>query len=257
MNKPETAISCLLLEDDASARAMMLDIIQQQFPAITLYSCSNLAEAHTTFLQYQPPVLILDVNLPDGNSFELLTTLYEKGHQRFKVIFITAFADYAVQAFRFSALDFLLKPYTPPELIAAVNKVLESIDDDEYRLRLETFFHNTTEPAAGEKKIVLTTLEDIHIVKLRDILQAESDNNYTRFYFENGKELLVSQPLKNFEKKLDTQGFMRVHQSHLVNLSHITAYRKKSNQLVLKNNIAVPVSQNRKTNVMEYLAKLS
>lgn len=257
MNKPSPTISFLLLEDDDAARVMMGDIIQQHFPAVTLYPCTNLAQAGELFLQHLPQVLILDVNLPDGNSFELLTTLYHKGHQHFKVVFITAFADYAVQAFRFSALDFLLKPYTPPELVSAVQKVLESIDDDAYRQRLETFFHNTGQTSDADKKIVLTTLEDIHIVKLGDILQAESDNNYTRFYFENGKELLVSQPLKTFEKKLDMQGFMRVHQSHLVNLQHITSYRKKTNQLVLKNNIAVPVSQNRKTNVMEYLSKLS
>ncbi|BAV08831.1 two component transcriptional regulator, LytTR family [Filimonas lacunae] len=257
MNKPVNHICCLLLEDEEGARQMMQSIIQQQFPELVVYTATNLAEARSTFQQHQPQVLILDVNLPDGNSFELLTSLYNQGYQRFKIVFITAFADYAVQAFRFSALDFLLKPYTPQEFTGTISKVLDSIDEDDYRLRLETFFHNTTQPADGDKKIVLTTLEDIHIVKLSEILQAESDNNYTRFYFENGKELLVSQPLKTFEKKLDTQGFMRVHQSHLVNLHHITAYRKKTNQLVLKNNIAVPVSQNKKTNVMEYLGKLS
>lgn len=255
--KPENTTSCLILEDDAAARDMMQDILQQHFPALTLYPCGNLEEAHTTWLQHQPPVMILDVNLPDGNSFELLSSLYQQGHTRFKVVFITAFADYAVQAFRFSALDFLLKPYAPDELIAAVTKVLETMDEEEYRTRLETFFYNTSQQTDHGKKIVLTTLEDIHIVKLKEILQAESDNNYTRFYFENGKELLVSQPLKTFEKRLDTQGFMRVHQSHLVNLQHITSYRKKTSQLVLKNNITVPVSQNRKNSVMEYLSKLS
>lgn len=255
--KPENTTSCLLLEDDAAARAMMQDILQKQFPALRLHACGNLEEARTTWQQHKPPVLILDVNLPDGNSFELLSSLYQQGQQQFKVIFITAFADYAVQAFRFSALDFLLKPYSPDELIAAVTKVLDTLDDEEYRARLETFFHNTSQHTDYEKKIVLTTLEDIHIVKLKEILQAESDNNYTRFYFENGKELLVSQPLKAFEKRLDTQGFMRVHQSHLVNLQHITSYRKKNSQLVLKNNITVPVSQNRKNSVMEYLSKLS
>lgn len=255
--KPENTPSCLLLEDDASARAMMQDILQQQFPTLTLHPCANLEEARTIWQQHQPPILILDVNLPDGNSFELLNSLYQQGHQRFKVIFITAFADYAVQAFRFSALDFLLKPYSPDELTDAVTKVLDTIDDDAYRVRLETFFHNASQHTDTEKKMVLTTLEDIHIVKLKEILQAESDNNYTRFYFENGKELLVSQPLKTFEKRLDTQGFMRVHQSHLVNLQHITSYRKKTSQLILKNNITVPVSQNRKNSVMEYLSKLS
>lgn len=253
MNKP----TCFILEDDAGALEMMVSIIRNHFPGITLITAGNLSEARALLQQHQPSVLLLDVNLPDGNSFDLLTERYQKGTPLFKVVFITAFADYAVQAFRFSALDFLLKPYSPDELIAVINKVLESMDEDEYRQRLETFFHNAAQPIDSEKKIVLTTLEDIHIVKLKEILQAESDNNYTRFYFENGKELLVSQPLKSFEKKLDAQGFMRVHQSHLVNLLHITAYRKKTSQLVLKNNLTVPVSQNRKTSLMEYLAGLS
>lgn len=257
MTIADYSISCLLLEDDALARSMMQDIIQKHFPQLVVHPCGNLEEATEAFYQHQPTVLILDVNLPDGRSFDLLNTLYAKGHQAFKVIFITAFADYAVEAFRFSALDFLLKPYTPQELVEVIDKVMHSIEADQYRLRLETFFYNAQPHSEGDRKIVLTTLEDIYVVKLKEILQAASDNNYTRFYLDNGKELLVSYPLKTFEKKLDTQGFMRVHQSHLVNLQHITSYSKKTSQLILKNNTAVPVSQNKKTIVMEYLAGLS
>jgi len=255
MNNPPK-ISCLLLEDDQQWLAVMEETLKLNFPQMTIYSCTHITAANHIYLKHQPTILILDINLPDGTSFEWLMELQKEKNSNFRVIFTTAFADYALQAFRFSAMDFLLKPYLPQDLLEATDKALKSINDQHYRQQLETFIHNYTHQDQKDKKIVLKTLEEIFIIPIADILSVEADNSYTRFLLKSGQSILVSQSLKEFDSQLSPSGFMRVHQSHLVNLKHITGYRKKTNMLLLEGELQVPVSQNKKIKVMAYLNSL-
>ncbi|MCX2480032.1 LytTR family DNA-binding domain-containing protein [Pedobacter sp. MC2016-15] len=248
-------MSCLLLEDDQHWLSIMQETLQQHFPQMSICSSTNITEASEAYLRYQPDLLILDINLPDGLSFEWLMEL-QKQEKRFRVIFTTAYADYALQAFRFSALDFLLKPYLPQELTEAVEKAQKSISDQHYHQQLETFIHNYTHQDQKDKKIVLRTLDEIFIVPIADILSIEADNSYTRFLLKSRQQILVSQSLKEFDSQLSPSGFMRVHQSHLVNLKHVTGYKKKSNMLLLEGELQIPVSQHKKIKVMEYLNNL-
>lgn len=249
-------ISCLLLEDDQEWLKIMTTTLQVNFPFIELYPFSTIAEASNSYADHRQSLLILDINLPDGTSFEWLKTLKAAKESNFRVIFTTAFADYAVSAFKFSALDFLLKPYAAQELITAVDKATKNINEHHYRTQLETFIHNYTHQDKKDKKIVLKTLEEIFVVQLTDIIAAEADNSYTHFLLKNGQSILVSQSLKEFDTQLSPSGFMRVHQSHLINLNYILGYKKKTNMLVLTGDLQIPVSQNKKVKVMEYLNSL-
>jgi len=248
-------ISCLLLEDDRKWLNIMEETLRQNFPQLSLFPCTNINDASLSYSLYQQNLLVLDINLPDGISFEWLSVLQEDKND-FRVIFTTAYADYALSAFKFSALDFLLKPYLPRELTAAVDKAIKSLNDQQYHRQLETFIYNYTHPDKTDKKIVLKTLDEIFVVSIGDILTADADNSYTRFSLKNGQHILVSQSLKEFDTQLSPFGFMRVHQSHLINLKYVAGYKKKTNMLLLEGGLQVPVSQNQKARVMDYLNSL-
>ena len=251
-----TGVSCLLLEDDPAALHFIHDTLKTNYPELEIFLCKNLQEAHLSYKKEHQNLLILDVNLPDGNCFDWLKTLGEETTANFRVIFITAFAGYAIQAFRFSAIDFLLKPYLPADLFAAVDKALSNINDSQYHKQLETFFYNHDQQAKQAKKIVLKTLEEIFVIQLSDILALEADNSYTRFRLRNGDCILVSQPIKEYDHQLSPLGFMRVHQSYLINLQYIRTFKKKNNYLLLESELEIPVSQHKKVNLMNYLNTL-
>lgn len=249
------AIHCLILEDDIAAQQQLTGILTAHFPQLHYTVVDSLTAAEERLSNDPFDVLLLDVNLPDGDAFELLERMYAKGITQLRIAFITAYSKHAVNAFKYAAIDFLLKPYLPEEMIALVNKLLTHLKNDQYQQQLETLFYNQ-QPQHTDKKIVLKTQHDIFIVKVTDIVQAASDNNYTRFYLQDERKILVSQPLKSFEKTLVPFGFYRVHQSHLINLSYLSAYSKKHQTVLLADTISVPVSQAKKSDLLAYLSKL-
>lgn len=257
MNLTNDRIRCLLLEDEMPTRHMMMDIMAGKFPNIAVKACSNLKDADQIFETEEIDMLILDIHLPDGNSFAWLASKLEEQLITLKIVFVTAYSDFAIEAFRFNAMDFLLKPFSPNDLVRSIDKVLSRIDDEWRRIEMELALQNMTQQANADKKLVLRTVDDIHVVQLQEILYASSDNNYTYFYLASGRQLLVSQPLKSFELKLSGVGFMRVHQSYLVNLDHIQTFKRRTSVLVLSNNTEIAVAQSKKHVLVEYFSKLS
>ncbi|MBI6121384.1 LytTR family DNA-binding domain-containing protein [Salegentibacter maritimus] len=249
MKEINNDVKILILEDDHASLDMISDLIRVNFKDCLVETTKTIKEAQVAFENFLPDILILDINLPDGNSMDFLENLFQKGYKNIKVIFTTAYSNYAVKAFRLSALDFLLKPISPQDLISAIEKTIKSLKDHRYSLKLETLFSN--QQMKAEKKIVLKTLEDIHIIPLKDIIQAQADNNYTIFFLCDGRQILVSKSLKNFEEELQKFNFMRVHQSHLINTMHILSYQKKRHCVQLANNIAVPVAQSKRQSLLE------
>jgi len=249
-------VSCLLLEDDEMSAKMIVDIIHGSFHDLKLTVSTDIEEARWKFRQQNPQILILDINLPDGLSFDWLAELYQQGFDG-HIVFTTAYADYAIQAFKFSALDFILKPFMPEELIAALHKGLKALDDRKTRMQLETFFYNYKQERILDKKIILKTLEEIQVVFVKDILAIEADNTYSKFHLKEGASVFVSQPLKEFDKQLSAVGFLRVHQSYLVNMSAVKSFKKKSNLLVLEDKLDIPVALSKRGLVIDYLNNLS
>ncbi len=162
-----------------------------------------LRTAYQAINEYQPDLVFLDIQMPDGTGFDLLKK-FDKIN--FKVIFVTAHQEYAIEAFKYSALDYLLKPLSPSNLIAAIKKVEESFNSDELNLKLKTLLSNISEPLKTKRKIVLKTMERIYSVDFNDIMRFESDGGYTKVYLVDGKRIMVSSTMKEFEDLLTVGG---------------------------------------------------
>ncbi len=244
-----STISCIVVEDDPQAYEYAQSIVERYGNIEIIGNSDSIHEAARLVKKLQPDFLILDVFLTDGNAFEFLE-LFEKVN--FKIIFTTSFAKYALDAFKCSALDYLLKPYSEQELINALDKVTGDIHKENYQLQLQTLLQNFSNTETS-KKIVLKNADAMHVVKTEDILYAKADNNYTSFLLANNKEILVSKPLKSFEERLTPHNFFRVHQSFLINLSHISSFNKRKDEVILKENHTIPVAQSRKRNLIDFI----
>ncbi|RBW60846.1 MULTISPECIES: LytR/AlgR family response regulator transcription factor [unclassified Tenacibaculum] len=244
-------ISCALIEDDKNTITMLKSIIEENFDAINVIgSASSINGAYELITNTNPTFIFLDVNLEDGDGFEILNKF---NSPKFTVIFITSYSKYAVEAFKFSAIDFVLKPFSPSDIIKAVNKVIQE-EHKNYLEKITTLYHNHT---SGQKKIILSNSDSIHVVSLEDILYAKSDNSYTTFFTIDKREILVSKSLKSFDDQLSSYFFFRIHQKYLINLQHIKKFNKRNDEIVLINDTSLPVSQGKKADLLHLLKSSS
>lgn len=235
------SISVVIIDDEPRARETISNILKLSTRDIhILGEEGSVASAYKIISEASPDLVLLDINLPDGSGFDLLKKF---DTINFRVIFITAHEEYAINAFKFSAIDYILKPITAAGLITAVEKAADSIEKDQMSLKLNTLISNLDRL----KKIVLKTSESIHIINVETIIRCEADVNYTHFYLDSGKHLIVSKPLKEYAEILEKAGFFRTHQSHLVNLEHMLRYEKTDGgYLVMDDESNVPVSSRKK-----------
>lgn len=202
----------------------------------------------------QPDVVLLDIDLQDGTGFDVIRH-FQPLH--FKVIFITTYQEYALQAFRFSAVDYLLKPADPDLLAEAIRKARTLIGHEQTDRKLHTLMHNLEQVSGQHRKIVLNTQEAMHVVPVGDIVKLEADRNYTRFFILHQKPLLVSGSLIDYEEMLHSSGFFRSHHSHLVNLSFVERYEKRDGgRLVMKDGSEALVSVRRKDELVTALNRI-
>ncbi|MBK6524501.1 MAG: response regulator transcription factor [Crocinitomicaceae bacterium] len=192
----------------------------------------------------KPDLVFLDIQMKDGSGFDLLEIVPDV---QFKLIFTTASDEFAVKAFKFAAVDYLLKPIDPDELMDAVSRI-EGQDKAAQRIDL------LKENFVKAKRIALNTLEKIHIVNVEEILRCESNINYTMFYFTDGTKLLVTKTLKEFDNLLSGHNFIRVHQSHLINTNFIKEFLKSAGDIVMKDGTKVPVSTRKKQVLMDMIS---
>ncbi len=234
-------ISIIVIDDEPRARETIINLLKISPVELTLAGeADSVQSGYETINLTSPDLVLLDINLPDGSGFDLLK-MFE--HISFRVIFVTAHNEYAIRAFKYSAVDYIMKPITAGELFRALEKTKAIIDKEETAVKLSTLLQNLEKL----KKIVLKTAESIHIVNVSEIIRCEADVNYTTFYLSNGKKLLVSKPLKEYDRLLAPAGFFRTHQSHLVNLDHMLRYEKtEGGYLVMDDNSTVPVSTRKK-----------
>jgi two-component system LytT family response regulator len=244
-------ISIAIIDDEQRARETILNILGLSELDIQICGeADSVKSGYDLILKKQPELVLLDINLTDGTGFDLLKK-FEQIH--FHVIFITAHEEFALKAFKFSAIDYILKPITAGDLLNALSKAHKTINKEENELKLNTLLANLEKI----KKIVLKTAESIHIVQVKNIIRCEADVNYTTFFLENSEKLLVSKTLKDFSELLEPAGFFRTHQSHLVNLDHILRYDKmEGGHLVMADESIVPVSSRKKEELFKLFEKM-
>ncbi len=245
-------IKAILIDDIPQALELLRKDLADHCPDIEIIGeAKSVVEGAKLLRSKKPDVVFLDIELQDGSGFDILEIL---GDISFKIIFTTASDAHAIKAFRFSAIDYLLKPIDPEELKEAVNKLKQNIPNSKERIDL---LLDNVKNRKGLKKLALHTLDKIQVAEIAEIVRCESSGNYTTFYFTDGKNLLVTKTLKEFDKMLKEHQFVRVHQSHLINANHIREYVKsEGGYLVMKDGTHVPVSIRKKPAVIKMLGGL-
>lgn len=244
----------LIVDDEMAAREQCKQLLTQNHPEIVIVGeAENVESAYEAILMQNPDLILLDIDLPDGNAFDLLKRFSQIN---FSIIFITAYEQYAIQAIKFSALDYLLKPFSSGEFAEALRKALQKEEQVELQSRYFTLLQNMqtrNEPV----KMVLRTSETINVVVINDIIRLEADGNYTRFHLRNRNPILVSKNLKEYENLLENHGFFRSHQSHLINSKHVICLHKTDGGALGMTDLSrVPVATRFRDKVIKQLEQL-
>ncbi|WP_044401097.1 LytTR family DNA-binding domain-containing protein [Lacinutrix sp. Hel_I_90] len=246
-------LTAIIIEDLLDAMQLLKRDIEVRHPEIKIIdTAQSVVEAAKSLRKQQPDILFLDIMLGDGTGFDVLEIFPDL---KAKIIFVTASDEFAIKAFKFAAIDYVLKPYTHEELDQAIKRAKAQIQPSQERLNI--LKDTLSAPEKKPDKISLHTLDKIIIVNLDDIVRCESDSNNTIFHLQNGKKVFVTKTLKYFSDMLQPYEFLRVHQSHLVNLQCISAFIKTDGgYLMLKNGENVPVSVRKKSDVIEILDQM-
>ncbi len=238
----------IIIDDEPTVRNAIKNLLTEQFPDIKIVSSvGSVSEGYNAILQHSPELIFLDVELPDGTGFDLLKKFSSVD---FKLIFITGHQEYALDAIKVSALDYILKPFDTDELRCAIEKAREVINHNEQQLKLQTLIENL-QGNKILKRIILPTSDNLHIVQVSEIIRAEADSNYTTFWLTENRKIMVSRTIKEYDSMLSGSGLIRVHQSHLVNINFINKFVKRDGgYLQLKDGAKIPVSPNLKKQVL-------
>ncbi|MFN4026710.1 MAG: LytR/AlgR family response regulator transcription factor [Flavobacterium sp.] len=251
-------ITALLIDDDSNLRNGMKSLLARYAPEIRIIGEADSVETGVSLLLQNPPqVVFLDIHLGDGSGFDLLEAVNQRGKLNSQIVFITAHEQYAIKAFRFSALDFLLKPVDPEELQKVIEKLKQVIDKNDNVAHIDLLLENIRKKTDHFKRIALSNSDGIHLFEVSDIIRCESEDNYTKFYIKNSKPILISKTLKEYEELLAAHGFERIHQSHLINLAYLKSYIKKDGgYVIMADNANLPISQRKKERLQELLKTL-
>ena len=246
-------MTALIVDDEKHCRDVLSLLLNRYCPTVQIIAnCASGAEGQTAIERLRPDLVFLDVEMPGMNGFDMLESCRYSG---FRVIFVTAFNEYAVKAIRHNALDYILKPVDKDELIQAVAKAQQALISQAPTQVEQLLGYLQNQRAGG--RIALPTLEGLQIIHSEDIYYCESDGGYTRFILKNGQIILISKTLKEVEDVLETKGFCRVHHSYLINLRYVQRYiRGDGGEVVMANNKALPVSRNKKQEFLSLLEKI-
>lgn len=229
----------VIIDDENRTRELIARMIDSfGFDVVTIPEGDNVQSGIEAIEKHQPDIVFLDIQMPDGTGFDVIRSIENK---TFEVIFITAHEEFAIKAIKFSALDYLLKPIDSTELKAALEKALDTIDEKKESSQFDALQKNIN--PTEKRRLVLKTQESVHVVELDQIIRCEADRNYTSFFLKDNKKILVSKTLKDYETLLSGHNFLRVQQSHLVNIDYVDRYDKKNGgAVVMKDGSEVPLS---------------
>ncbi|MDD2344741.1 MAG: LytTR family DNA-binding domain-containing protein [Bacteroidales bacterium] len=241
-----------IVEDEKKMALRIEKIVKTNFPEAEITGiATHVEDAVSLLVSTKPQIVLMDIHLVNGTGFDVIERVFPFD---FKLVFITAYEQFAIKAFKFSALDYVLKPFDDVDIIQAISRAKEQILKETLDIKMETLLSNLHSDHKESKKIVLKTNDSIYVAKTSDIIRLESDGAYTRFFFADGKNVFVSKNLKEFDDLLAEFGFIRIHQSHLINMEFFARYQKGDGGfVVMKDGSKSPVSTRKKDALMEYL----
>ncbi|WP_153797470.1 LytR/AlgR family response regulator transcription factor [Foetidibacter luteolus] len=248
-------ITAIIVDDEQHCTDRLSHLLKEYAHNVTLEGMyANVEDAATAIQQIQPQLVFLDVEIHNKTGFDLLKSLPEIN---FHVIFTTAYEKYAVQAFKFSAVDYLLKPVDADDLKLALEKLQTKISKEEISKKFDVLFHNLRNMQGVSKKISVPTVKGFVYLQVNDIIYCRSEVNYTTLFLKDKQKITVAKTLKEFEDLLKDYNFYRVHNSSLINLSYIKSYNKgKGGCVVMSDNSEIEVSTRRKDDFLKRLAEI-
>ena len=247
-------IKAVIIEDELHSRNFLNNLVAEFCPEITVAGmAASVEEAVKLIQQTEPQIVFLDIEMQTGTGFDVLQQLQKRN---FHVIFTTAYDHYAIKAIKFSAVDYLLKPINLEELQAAVAKAIESIEQTTGENQLELLIKNLRRPAGEDFSISLSTSDGIEFIQLSNIIRLEASGPYTTFFMKDGRKIMVSRNLKEYEMMLTDHGFFRVHNSHIINLKEVRKMIKTDGGYAVMNDESmITISPKKKEEFMELMGQ--
>lgn len=241
----------LIIDDEQQAIQDLLGLLRFHNNIEVVGQAQNLKTAGQLIQNLKPQVVFLDIEVGRENSIQWLSSL---SFIPFSIIFVTGHNAYAVEAFRFSAIDYLLKPVDPDQLDEAVSKLIPGSAIASSKLEVLQGNYEKKIP----QRLILTDADNVYMVEVMDIIHCQASNNYTIFFMKNGKQLVISKSLKEYSELLESSGFFRIHKTHLINLKYFAKYHKQNGgMVVLADSTELPVAVRRKEALFDALQKLT
>ncbi|MEM7035706.1 MAG: LytTR family DNA-binding domain-containing protein [Bacteroidota bacterium] len=246
-------ITAIIVDDERSNRAFLTTMLVDFCPQVQVVAeADGPAPALEAIQAHDPDLLFLDIEMPTGDAFQLLEQVEDP---RFQLIFTTAYDQYAIKAFKFSALDYLLKPIDPDDLVKAVQLAETRIKKSARNANLQVLIDNLSQKDNAPRRIMVPDQSGFVMVRIAEIVRLEAERNYTTFFLDDGKQVVASKSIGHYEELLEGHGFARIHNSHLVNLQKIQKYIKgRGGFVVTTDGAELEVSRRKKD---EFLKKLS
>ncbi len=247
-------IKVVIVDDEEFARNIIKKVISANFKDLSVVAeGGNVFNGVEVIKKHKPDIVFLDIDMPDGTGFDLLKKI---SNPDFKLIFVTAHSEHAIRAIKFSALDYVLKPVDVIELAETIEKVKVIVEKESEQLKINTFLSNFDNIANKSKKIVLKTSDNIYVVNIQNIIRCTSENNYTTFYLNDNRKIVISKTLKEYENLFLDFGFVRVHRSHLININYIERFAKDTSYVYMKDASKIPVSHRKKEQLLRFFENL-
>ena len=248
-------LKTIVIDDEPNARQVVKNILELYCKSATVIGeAENVSSGVKLINELKPDLVLLDIRMPDGTGFDVLKMV---NHINLHFIFITAYEQYAIQAIKQSALDYIVKPINTNELIAAIEKAdLSNLKETDQRSKIETLSNNQSSNP-DQLKLVLNTQDSIYVVKVNEIISCKADKNYTEVNTINNKALIISKTLKEFEEMLTGCGFFRTHQSYLINIKYISHYEKGlGGTIIMQDSTRIPVSSRKKDLFLKFMSNI-
>lgn len=244
-------INTIIVDDEPRGISTLNKLLQEYCPEVKVIAeCADADSAKEKIELLQPQLVFLDISLPGKNSFDMLAELKTIA---FEIIFVTAHNQYTLQAFKYSAVDYLMKPIDEDLLVNAVKRAVKRISSNSDTNHISALLHNLQKNQSHKDlKLCIPSVKGFQVVELKHILYCESTGSYTNFHFEDGRHMVSAKPIFEYEELLGEAGFIRIHKSFLINLYHLKEYlRGEGGSVILSNNKEIEVSRRRKDILLE------
>jgi two-component system LytT family response regulator len=247
-------IRTVLIDDEEDSIRVLQKLLETFCPQVTVVgTAGGVATAARIIRETNPDLVLLDIEMSEGNAFDLLNQLQPFN---FQVIFVTAFDDHAIRAFKYSAVDYLLKPVDIDDLRSALNRVQEKPLEQSVAFQMKSLLENMTILQLSRQKMAIPTMTGLIFVSVQDIIRLEASINYTNIHFSNGERILTARTIKEYEETLPESIFCRIHNSHIINLSKIREYQKgRGGSVIMEDATVIEVAIRRREEFLRRLLK--